>query len=202
MEAVSRSASWPGDAEIRSALLTHLIEQHGGDTDTAFIEELGLCRGEVFVDVTVVNGSLHGYEIKSDRDSLRRLQGQVMLYGRVLDHATIVVGDRHLADVDACVPDWWEVIHAHPSHRALKFTCVRSGRRNPAIDMRSLAELLWLDDAVALLAAHDALRGYRRRPRREIWDRVCQVCDIDEVARAVRDHLKGRATRRSDPPSS
>ena len=35
------------------------------------VEELGVCRGRVRVDVAVVNGTLHGYEIKSDRDSLR-----------------------------------------------------------------------------------------------------------------------------------
>jgi len=88
------------DSDIRTALLDRLQQRHQAEPDVAFLEELGLCRGQVFVDVTVVNGALHGYEIKSDRDSLRRLAGQVAFYGRVLDRATLVVGTRHLADAD------------------------------------------------------------------------------------------------------
>ena len=34
--------------------------------------------------MTLVSGTLHGYEIKSDRDSLRRLARQVALYSAVL----------------------------------------------------------------------------------------------------------------------
>ena len=62
------------------------------------VDELGVCRGQVRIDVAVVNGRFHGYEIKSDRDSLRRLDGQVDLYSKVLDRATIVVGDRHFTE--------------------------------------------------------------------------------------------------------
>lgn len=61
------------DADIRSVLRSRLSFQHAAEADTVVIEELGLCRGQVRVDVSVVNGLLHGYEIKSDRDSLRRL---------------------------------------------------------------------------------------------------------------------------------
>ena len=67
------------DAEIRPALRERLIRRHANEADTVLIEELGLRRGKVRVDLTVVNGSLHGFEIKSDRDSLRRLAAQVDL---------------------------------------------------------------------------------------------------------------------------
>ena len=87
-----------GDAEIRSVLRSRLSQKHTRTSRTVFIEELGLCRGQVRVDLSVVNGLLHGYEIKSDRDSLRRLSGQVELYGKVFDRATLVVGERHLAE--------------------------------------------------------------------------------------------------------
>ena len=78
------------DAEIRPALREHLLRRHASETDTVLIEELGLRRSHVRVDLAVVNGSLHGFEIKSDRDSLRRLARQVDLYSQVLDRATLV----------------------------------------------------------------------------------------------------------------
>jgi len=96
-----------GDQEIRQALRSRLSSKHAKQADTVFIEEFGICRGQGRMDPVVVNSVFHGYEIKSDRDSLRRLDGQVELYSKVLDRATIVVGDRHLSATLNLVPDWW-----------------------------------------------------------------------------------------------
>jgi hypothetical protein len=38
--------------------MSWLRRRHEGAEDVAFMEELGLCRGEVSVDVATVNGSL------------------------------------------------------------------------------------------------------------------------------------------------
>ena len=187
----------PGDPEIRAALLDRLHRLHDDERDIVFIEELGLCRGQVFVDVTVVNGILHGYEIKSDRDSLRRLAGQASFYGGVLDRATLVVGPRHAAAAVAAVPSWWGILIAESAGGGIHFQQVRRGQRNPSRDCRALVELLWLNRALELLAARNAVRGYRSKRRREVWDRVCELYDLDEVADAVRDLLKARPARRS-----
>ena len=186
----------PGDREIRAALLQSLHCAHAGDEDVALLEELGLCRGEVRVDVTVVNGSLHGYEIKSDRDSLRRLARQVAVYSAVLDRATLVVGERHLHDAAELVPSWWEIVLATVAPAGIVLTPVRAGQFNQTRDGRALVELLWLEDALALLAARDAVRGFRRKPRHVVWTRVCEVYNIGEIAAAVRDRLKTRKARR------
>jgi hypothetical protein len=183
----------PGDADIRAVLLQGLGHRHRRETDVAFLQELGLCRGQVRVDVAVVNGSIHGYEIKSERDSLRRLVGQAAIYGLVLDRATLVVGKRHVDDAIAAVPQWWEIQIVETQRRGIRLKRLRLGRRNPARDARALVELLWLDDALALLAARGGLRGYRGRPRREVWDRVCELYAVDEIADAVRKQLKARA---------
>ena len=49
---------------------------------------------QVRIDIAVVKGALHGFEIKSDFDNLKRLARQVDLYSQVLDRATLVVGER------------------------------------------------------------------------------------------------------------
>src|SRR3990172_5976308 len=99
-----------GDAEIRSALRAHLRIEHRGEADTVIIEELGFCRGQVRIDLAVVNGFLHGYEIKSDRDSLRRLGVQIDYFSKVLDRATLVAGERHIEKTIDMVPGWWEIL--------------------------------------------------------------------------------------------
>jgi len=187
----------PGDREIRDVLLADLHESHADDDDVVLVEELGLCRGEVRVDVTVVNGTLHGYEIKSDRDSLRRLGRQVALYSAVLDRATLVVGERHLLDAANVVPAWWEILRANVTLAGLVLTQLRPGQVNESRDRRALVELLWLDDALSLLAARNAVRGVRSKPRRDVWNRVCEIYDVDEIAAAVRQRLKARLVRRS-----
>ena len=185
-----------GDAEIRFVLRSRLSQKHANKSRTVFIEELGLCRGQVRVDLSVVNGLLHGYEIKSDRDSLRRLNNQVELYGKVFDRATLVVGERHLAEALDNVPAWWGILLAHRSANKLQIKTVRSPRSNPKKDPRALVELLWLDDALALLEERDAARGYRGKARWIVWDRVCELCSLNEIAKAVRTQLKARAKKR------
>ena len=87
------------DLDIRPALYTMLRQSHAGEAQTVFIQELGICQGLARIDIAVVNKVLHGYEIKSDRDSLRRLPSQVEMYSKVVDKATIVVGYRPPGEV-------------------------------------------------------------------------------------------------------
>lgn len=185
----------PGDPEIRAALISRLRAEHERDDGVLLVEELGLCRGEVFVDVTLVNGSLHGYEIKSDRDSLRRLAHQALVYSAVLDRATLVVGEHHVEQAVDVVPDWWQVLVVHGISAGLELRELRPGGVNEHRQQRALVELLWLDEAVALLVARNAARGFRRRPRPVVWDRVCEVYGLEEIAAVVRDCLRARPAR-------
>ena len=194
----TRSCSSIGDAEIRPALRSHLLANYAGEGDTVILEEIGICRGQARVDFAVVNGQLHAYEIKSDLDTLRRLDGQVSFYSRVFDRSTLVVGDRFLTEAVRAVPKWWGVLRFFAGPKGLRFKTLRRGRMSPHRDPRSLVELLWLDDAIALLAQRDAARGVRGKPRCIIWDRVCDHFEIDEIAAAVRAQLKARSARQ-DP---
>jgi hypothetical protein len=179
-----------------------VLREHAREPDTVVVDELGLCRGSVRVDVAAVNGILHGYEIKSDRDSLHRLDGQVEVYSKVLDRATLVVGPRHIETASQMVPDWWGILLVQGEAEAPTLKMVRRGRKNRGVDARALVELLWLDDALALLEAHGAARGVRGKPRRVVWDRVCEHVSRAEIADAVRRHLKETARKRGAPPSA
>jgi hypothetical protein len=161
------------------------------------VDELGLCRGKVRLDLAVVNGLFHGYEIKSDRDSLRRLNDQASIYSLVLDRATIVVGSRHLKATTQIIPDWWEILRFELRQNSPCFEIVRLGRNNPGRDSRALVELLWLDDALTLLEQRCAARGIKGKPRRFLWDRLCACLDVEEIAGAVRTQIKARANQKA-----
>lgn len=189
------------DAEIRPALRLKILGDYG-DADSVLIEELGLCRGQVRVDMALVNGHLHGFEIKSDRDSLKRLGAQAEIYSKVFDRMTIVAGERHLDGVLECLPPWWGVLQVVQWASGVRFKSHRKGRRNPNRDSRTLVELLWLEDAITFLEQRDSVRGVRGKPRRVVWDKVCDCYTLDEIAENVRERLKARARHQDLPQPS
>ncbi len=197
-------ATAPGlyDTEIRAALKARLREIHVHDSGTVILDELGLRRRQVRADVAVVNGVLHGYEIKSERDSLRRLPVQAELYGQVFDRATLVVSERHVDEATLLLPDWWEIVVVHRERDIAEFGVLREGRVNRAPCARTLVELIWRDDAIRMLEARGTARGYRARPRRVIWDRLCDVYTIGEIGAEVRALLKARAAPSAAVPSA
>jgi len=66
----------------------------------------------------------------------------------------------------------------------------RPAAENPGQDPRALVELLWRDEALELLARHDAAAGVRSKPRPAVWDRVCEVLDLTQIRSAVRHRLR------------
>src|SRR4051794_17477210 len=135
------------DAEIRAALRIHVERRFAGDPGLLVVDELGLVFDEARVDVAVVNGALHGFEIKSEHDSLARLPGQIVAYGRVFDYVTLVVGRRHAARASGLVPPWWGVIQASPGSHGATLSEVRHERLNPAVEGVAVAQLLWREEA-------------------------------------------------------
>jgi hypothetical protein len=193
---MTKSSNTFGDAIIRPFLRTQILAYQNDSADTVVIEELGICRGQVRVDMAAVNGMIHGYEIKSDRDSLSRLYGQVYLYGKVLDQATLVVGEFHKVEVLDMVPEWWGIISMFDETENPSFYSLRDPKKNPNRDPRSLVELLWRDDALALLEQKNVAQGLRDKTRSVLWDKVCEHYTLDEISTAVRHQLRSRAKKR------
>lgn len=186
-----------GDKEIRRALRSFLSSEHcedRGKQGALIVEELGFCRGQARIDLVVVSAGLHGYEIKSERDTLRRLKTQVEIYSRVLEHASLVTCERHLDEAFDLLPSWWGLIQIDQNSSGPEFTEIRQCSRNPELHARSLVELLWRDEALFLLAQRNADHGVRSKPRFAVWDRLCEHFSLDEIAAEVRKCLRARLT--------
>lgn len=56
-------------------------------------------------DVVLLNGSSVAYEIKSERDSLARVQDQVRAYLRVFEKVNLVIGEAHLDRALDLIPE-------------------------------------------------------------------------------------------------
>ena len=68
------------------------------------IDELGLAHAKSRIDVAVINGCIHGYEIKSAKDSLDRFATQIDIYRQTLQKLTIVAAPKHVAGIIGQLP--------------------------------------------------------------------------------------------------
>lgn len=191
----------PRDLDIRVALRAVLRQMHAHEADTAIIDELSLRQGDARVDLAVVNGSLSGYEIKSDRDRLTRLPRQLAVYDVCFDTMTIVVGSRHVSDALEVVPQTWGIWEAIPSPTALggvKFEVNRTPKINTLIEPRSVVQLLWKNEAYSTLVRL-GISPSSQLGRRELWDRLVAVVSPQELFQIARDCLRARGDWRSGP---
>src|SRR3989338_2418714 len=88
-------------------------------------EEFGVSHGTARIDFAIVNGVMHGYEIKSDRDTLDRLPEQMKQYNTVFDKMTLVVCKKHLYHAVNAVPSWWGIILVKIEENKIIFQTIR-----------------------------------------------------------------------------
>ena len=188
------------DADIRRVLRQQLDKTFKADDTTMIIEELGLCRGRVRVDIAVVNGVLMGYEIKSDQDTLTRLSAQAATYNRIFEIMTVVVAERHLRATEALIPDWWgmQVATSHGSSSPITIDYVRSESTNPGVDPGLLVQLLWRDEVLDLLEQVNASKSLRSKPRRVLWEALARTVPLPQLQDMVRRCLRTRCRWRVD----
>ncbi len=180
------------DIDIRRALRETVVRRYSGESDTRIVEELGLCQGIARVDLAVVNGSLHGYEIKSARDTLARLPAQCDIYNRTLDLVTIVTEAIHISKIEKMVPSCWGIWCACDNKVKPHIEILREPSPNPQILLSALAQLLWREEALEALTVRGLAHGMHSKPRQELWLRLAKHLTREELSAVVRDRLKRR----------
>ncbi len=185
------------DIDIRKLLLLTLQKKYNDDIDTLIIEELGLCQGDSRVDLAVINGSIHGYEIKSERDTLNRLSAQQDIYCKIFDCVTVVASSCHVAEIRRQVPKWWGLKEAQYSDGKINLVDVRLCRKNTAIDPKALVQLLWREEALEILKERNLHKGIVSKPRDVLWDRIISRLPLKELRCEVRNRIKKRQQWRS-----
>ena len=181
------------DNDLRQAVKKRLQRSISRKPNAKLLEELSVHHGSARIDLAVLDKILHGYELKSDSDTLERLPDQVRLFNAVFDKVTLVVGYKHAYSAFQMIPDWWGVQLAHTGTRsAIRISDARAARKNPTQDPASLAALLWREEALMLLARIETLDGYKSKRRLEIYRRLSEVSDLDTIRKFVIQRLRLR----------
>ena len=191
------------DVEIRQNFHRKRLQRQHAQKDTLVIDELGLNHGKCRADIAVVNGHLVGYEIKSNDDSLRRLEEQVKSYNAVFDKVSIVVGDRYIKTIQNYIPQWWGVIVSTIGPRgAVNFDIIRNAQTNKNVDPISIARLLWRNEAEEILRQKKLPPKILRQPRETLYECLVDKLNICELRRFVREYFKKRKNWRCPEPLS
>jgi hypothetical protein len=181
------------DLDIRPVLRDLLTRKYAAGQTTLVLDEFSVCGGLFRADLTVVNGQLKGYEIKSDHDSLRRLRSQSAGYAKVFDTMTLVTGARHLRQARRIVPPWWGLVVAERDNSGrIVLRDVRRERVNREPLPSSLAQLIWRAEALTLLRRHNLHVGLCNKSRQILWQAMVSNFSLRELRAIVRDQLKER----------
>jgi hypothetical protein len=187
------------DKEIRLALHDKKLRAYREAPDTIVVDELGLSHARARIDVAVINGCVHGYEIKSSLDSLDRLPSQLALYSQCLEKLTLVCAPRHTGGIEKIAPEWCGILEVEKGKRGgMKFHTIRRPLANPEIDAVQLAHLLWRPEAAELLARHGASKKMQKKSRKELYVSLAELLTIQELTAAIREFMKSRRAWR-DP---
>jgi hypothetical protein len=186
MDAVMR------DADVRVALRHRLVADHGGDPNTRIIEEMGIWAASVRIDIAVINGQMHGYELKSASDTLQRLPDQAALYNQVFDLVTLVTAENHYSKAVKEIPDWWGICIAVSERDG---TVTLHKERGEITNIRyvplQLARLLWRSELLDVLESYGVSRGIRSKSVEAMAERAAQL-PSDILRHEVRQALKRR----------
>ncbi len=178
------------DSDIRMVLLPALRERFSDNEEDLIFEEFRCVRSRI--DVAVINGALHGYEIKSDSDNLFRLPTQIEDYSAVFDFVTLVCGKSLLSTAQEIVPRWWGVSVAAFEDGAMHLAPIRAPKQNPRQKREALAQLLWKPEALHCLRIAGETTITSRHSAEQVKKEVARKLDTRTLADAVRHAIKER----------
>jgi hypothetical protein len=178
------------DPDIRLMLLQDIETRFSDKEHDLILQEFGCNAARI--DVAVVNGAFHGFEIKSDCDSLERLDAQISEYSKIFDYVTLVSGKRLFDAARHRVPSWWGIGLALFTDESVRIREIRKPKRNPHRDPLSLAQMLWKRETIQCLRRSGFKHVSANQPADELWAEAARHLSVDLLAAEVRAAIKKR----------
>lgn len=184
------------DKDIRPLIYNKLahLKEFSSDPSSIIIDELAV--GDARIDIAVVNGKFHGIEIKSDFDSLIRLENQISFYNMVFDKITIIISEKFIDKVTEIVPNWWG-IYIIDSSKNTKLKRIKIGKSNPCVNKLSLIRLLWKEELINFLFQKNIKKGIKSKNKNDLIHLINEVATLKEIQIYIRVCLKTRNLERA-----
>ncbi len=146
--------------------------------------------------ILVTEDSIVGFEIKSDRDRLDRLEKQVKNYERFCDYCYIVTGLHYIDRIEEEVPEHWGIYDIlEDEDGGLHIEILREAKRNPkerpTTKLKNQMNLLWRLELMEIIYNH-GIRGYSKRNKHKLRDLIVEKLGKEESKRLTCEELLNR----------
>lgn len=180
------------DAIIRNSLI-EFLKQNKKDPESIVVSEMGLDGGRAIMDVALINGKMCGYEIKSDIDSLYRLDSQIDVYEKYFQELNVVTTKKHLKNVRTKLPQWVGLILVIKDEQGvISLKVTRKPKLNTRVKKSELTKLMWKNEAQSFLRAQ-GVKGFSTAPRKVLWEQIAETTTQDELVRQIKFFMTSRS---------
>lgn len=188
------------DIEIRTAFHAKKLFLHRDCPNTLVIDELGVAHGKNRIDIAVINGCIHGYEIKSSKDTLSRFPSQMESYVKCFEKLSVIAAENHVDALISMVPEWCGLILASKGPRgAIRFSTIRPSKKNPGVDAVAMAHFLWRREALDLVLKLGGDKSAQKEVRQELYSRLSKMLTVSELSLNIKSVFMNREAWRVDP---
>lgn len=179
------------DPLIRQVLRKTELLQFINDPNSKVVEELKLPAASARIDFAVVNGHLHGYEIKSAQDTLQRLPSQIIAYSKVFDYLTVVTEEKYYERILKILPEWVSLSICSNKDGENQFNQKKDGFINQEKSGFHVAKLLWKDEVIDILSTLN-IPFKKKQTLWNLCDTLSKSIEISKLSDLVREKLKKR----------
>ncbi|MDT3282983.1 sce7726 family protein [Shewanella scandinavica] len=182
----------PLEPELKSNIINHLIDEWGIGTHDLIINEFTVGDLSRRVDLALIKSNrLFAFEVKSDADSLVRLQGQVDKYLTYFDKVIVVTAPKHTRKALEITPlhvAIWEISNG-------KISIKRKGRIKAVNSKKELIEMM---TAVELRKLARQLDIKTLNIRRKTLETALMLAPCYKLRDSAINFIKNRYKSRND----
>ncbi|EPZ0267921.1 ABC transporter [Serratia marcescens] len=164
--------------------------------DATIINEMVVANWSRRADLAVANGHLQAFEIKSDFDSLKRLDGQLEIFTSRFEKVTVVCAPKFTYEVKKKVtPEVGVIEYLHDS-KGVRFKIVQRGRTSPIANKKIYISFLLKKELQSLLVESNI--KYFSESGRGVLEKIAENISLSKIRLFVLNAIKKRYKETSD----
>ena len=154
------------DEQMRSILFEYYEEK---GKRLRFFEEFRLGRKTRADALLVTETEIIGFEFKSDKDTLTRLEHQIHDYERFCDRNYLVTGQKFKEKAPEEIPEHWGIYVVYlDDEETIQLECVRKAQPNSKrMRLHNQLRLLWRSELIPIIRKH-SLGGVTKKNKLEL----------------------------------
>jgi len=174
---------YPNEMAIKTSFVDNVLLRQGGTNVSVFEFPVGESR----VDICKINGCSAAFEIKTDLDSFKRLEKQLVDYYDVFEYVSVIISENRWQTLLEFVPDYCG-IYSYRQHKngRYKFNLRKSPVKQSVFDSRKQLSII----PKSMLVSE--MKIDKSKSISEVVDYCLSSRNKEEVNRLFKRYLKQR----------